>query len=113
MKVTDKKRYSKNIEKLVKVYEILFDLTPEQFVQKFYSQKFIQKYFNDYDSALIERLVVISQLNLPADVEAYQKYAECMKLSYEDSVWHLWSMCTKRVAVLIGKMFVNKFRSTY
>lgn len=108
MKVTDKKRYSRLVEKLVKIYEILYDLTPEEFAKKFYGERFIQKYLNDANPQVIDRLIRISQLNLPQDVEAFQKYAECMRMSYEDSIWFLWSMCGKRVAVLVSKMFVRK-----
>lgn len=113
MKVTDKKKYSKIVEKMVKIYEILYDLTPDQFAAKFYGEKFIQKYLNQNDYALIDRLMRISQLNLPVDVEAFQKYAECLRMSYEDSLWYLWSMCSKRVAVLISKMFVRPRRNEY
>ena len=80
----NKKVYARELEKLIKMYEIAYGLSPDEFVRRFWGEEITFMIFRDsYDQELCTKIANIESIpSLSPECKAFQKLAIAMKWSY-------------------------------
>lgn len=72
----DKKQYSYCLDKLINVYKVMYNLSTEEFIERFYNQDIQAKLFYQIEQKTVEKLVNISTIKgLTDESLAFQKMA--------------------------------------